>query len=109
VEHALQFEAAHISLETLRIAIDIARGCFVALAFRELEKLRCVRYALGGALDLARVGRESRPLTSQLLRAFGFCPNARVFQLAPYLLETLLLEIVLKETPVRSECAPRGL
>jgi hypothetical protein len=109
MEHALQLETTHIGLETLRVVVDITRGCLVAFAFRELEKLRCVRYALGGALDLARVGREPRPLTSQLLRAFGFCPNGRVLQLAPYLLEALLLEIVLKETPVRSECAPRGL
>ena len=109
MEHALQLETAHFGFETLCVAVDIARGSFVALAFREFEKLRCVRYSLGGALDLARVGRESRALTSQLLRAFGFCPNGRVFQLAPYLLEAFLLEIVLKETPVRSECAPLGL
>ena len=109
VEHALQLEAAHFGLETLRVVIDIARGCLVSFAFRELEKLRCVRYALGGALDLPRIGREPRALTSQLLRAFGFRPNGRVLQLAPYLLEALLLEIVLKETPVRSGCAPRDL
>jgi hypothetical protein len=109
MEHALQLEAPDIGLETLRVVVDITCSRFVALAFRELEKLCCVRYALGGALDLARIGGEPRPLTSQLLRAFGFRPNVRVLQLAPYLLEALLLEIVLKETPVRSGCAPRGL
>jgi hypothetical protein len=109
VEHALQLEAPDISFEALRVTIDIARGGFVTLALRELEKLRCVRYALGGALDLAGVGRQPRPLTSQLLRAFGFGPNGRIFQLPPYLFEALLLEVVLKETPVRSGCAPRDL
>ena len=109
MEHTLQLEAAHIGLEALRVAIDIACGRLVALALRELEKLRCIRYAFGGAIDLTGVGCKPRPLASQLLRAFGFGPNGRVFQLAPYLLEALLLEIVLKETPVRSGCAPRGL
>jgi hypothetical protein len=109
VEHALQLEAAHLGFEPLCIGVDVASGGFVSLAFGKLEELRCVRYAFGGALDLAGVGGEARPFTSQLLRPFGFGPNGRIFQLAPYLFEALLLEIVLKETPVRSGCAPRGL
>jgi hypothetical protein len=109
VEHALQLEAAHFGFESLGVSVDVARGSLVALAFGELEELRCVRYAFGGALDFACLGGESRPLTSQLLRPFGFGPNGRVFQLAPYLFEALLLEIVLKETPVRSRYAPRDL
>jgi hypothetical protein len=109
MEHALQLETAHFGFEPLCVGVDVARGGLVTLALGELEELRCVRYAFGRALDLARVGGEPRPLTSQLLRPFGFGPNGRIFQLAPYLFETLLLEIVLKETPVRSGCAPRGL
>jgi hypothetical protein len=109
MEHAFQLEATHLSFEPLCIGVDVARGGFVSLALGELEELRCVRYTFGGALDFARVGGEARPLTSQLLRPFGFGPNGRIFQLAPYLFEALLLEIVLKETPVRRRYAPRGL
>ena len=109
MEHALQLEAPDIGFEALCVGVDITRGGFIALALRELEKLCCVRNTLGGALDLAGVGRQPRPLTSQLLRSFGFGPNGRVFQLPPYLFEALLLEVVLKETPVRSGCAPRDL
>ena len=109
MKHALQLEAAYVGFEPLCIGIDIACGGLVTLALGELEEFRCVRYAFGGALDIACVGGEPRPLTSQLLRAFGFGPNGRVFQLAPYLFEAFLLEIVLKETPVRRRFAPRGL
>jgi hypothetical protein len=109
MEHALQLEAPHIGFETLRVLVDVTRGRFVALAFRKLEKLRRVRYAFGSALDLARVRRQPCPLTSQLLRTLRFGPDGRIFQLTPYLLEALLLEIVLKETPVRTGSALRGL
>lgn len=109
MEHALQLEAPDIGFEALCVVVDIARGGLIALALRELEKLRRVRYALGSALNLARLGRQPRPLTSQLLRPFGFRPNGRILQLPPYLFEALLLEVVLKETPVRSGCAPRDL
>ena len=109
MEHALQLEAPYIGFQTLRVLVDVARGRFVTLAFRKLEKLRGVRYAFGGALDLAGVRGQPRTLTSQLLRALRLGPHGRIFQLTPYLLEALFLEIVLKETPVRSECAPRGL
>ena len=109
MEHALQLEAAYFGFEPLCIAVDVTGRSLVALALGELEKLRCVRYAFGSALDLTCFGGEPRPLTSQLLRPFGFGPNGRIFQLAPYLFEALLLEIVLKETPVRSRFAPRDL
>ena len=109
MEHALQLETAHFSLEPLCIGVDVARGSLVTLALGEVQELRCVRYAFGRALDLARIGFQARPLTPKLLRTLRLGPDGGIFQLAPYLFEALLLEIVLKETPVRSGCAPRDL
>jgi len=109
MEHPLQLEAANLALETLRISVDIARRRLVALRFRKLEELGCIGNSFGRALDLARIGFQARPLTPKLLRTLRLGPDGGIFQLAPYLFEAFLLAVVLKETPVRSECAPRGL
>jgi hypothetical protein len=109
MKHALQLEAAYIGLESLRVVIDVARGGLVPFAFRELEKLRGVCYPLGGTVDFARVGGQLRPFAPQLLRSIGLRPDGRVLELTADLLEALFLMVVLKETPVRRRCAPRGL
>jgi len=109
MKHASQFEAANVGLEPLGVIVDIARGGFVALAFRQLEKLRRIGDSLSGAFDLACIGRQTCPFATELLGALRLGPYGGIFQLARYLFEALLLEIVLKETPVRSRYAPRGL
>jgi hypothetical protein len=109
VKHALQFEAPNLGFESLRVVINVARGGFIALAFSKLEKLRGVGYPFGGAVDLASVGGQLRALAPQLLRAFGLRPNGRILELAADLFQALFLMVVLKETPVRRRCAPRGL
>jgi hypothetical protein len=109
VKHPLELEAAHFALEPLRVLIDVARRCLVAFGLRELEELGGIRDSFGGALDLAGVGLQPRPLTAELLSTLRLAPDSGIFQLAPYFLEPLLLVVVLKETPVRSGCAPRDL
>ena len=109
VKHALQLETPHVGFESLRVGIDVARGGFVAFALREFEQLGGVRYALGGAVDLARVGGQLGPFAPQLLRPLGLCPNGRVLEFAADLFQALCLVVVLKETPVRKRYAPRGL
>jgi hypothetical protein len=97
MKHALQLETSYVGFESLRIGIDVARRSFVALALR------------GGTVDLDRVGGQLRPFAPQLLRSLGLRPDGRVFQLATNLFQSLFLIVVLKETPVRRRCAPRGL
>jgi len=38
-------------------------------------------------------------LFAQRLRAFGFVPDVRLFQLGVYFFETLFLRIIVKDTP----------
>jgi hypothetical protein len=109
MEHPLQLEPAHLVLESLRVVVDVTRGSLVAFGLRELEQLGGIGDAFGRTLDLARIGFEACALTPQLLSTLRLGPDGGVFQLAPYLFEALLLAVVLKETPVRSGCAPRGL
>jgi hypothetical protein len=109
MEHPFELEPAHFALESLRVLIDVPRRRLIALGFRELEQLGGIGDPFRGALDLACSGLQPCPFTAQLLCTLGLAPDGGIFQLAPYLFEALLLEVVLKETPVRSGCAPRGL
>ncbi|MGH8288674.1 MAG: hypothetical protein ACREV7_06545 [Steroidobacteraceae bacterium] len=108
-EHALELEAPHIALEPLGIPVDVARRGLITLRFGELEELRRIGNALGGAIELRDVGGESRALLAELLRALRLGPDGRVLELPPYLLEALFLVVVLKETSVARRCARPGL
>jgi hypothetical protein len=56
VEHALELQATDFGLQPLGVVVDVARGRFVALAFRELQELGGIRNPLGRPLDFARIG-----------------------------------------------------
>jgi hypothetical protein len=99
MEHPLELETAHVGLETLRVPLDVAGCALVVLGFGELEELCRVGDALGGAVELADLRAQLRPLAAQLLGALGLGPDARVLELAADLLEALFLDVVLKETP----------
>src|SRR6185437_3741946 len=108
-KHPFELEAAHLALEPLRILSDVPGGGFIALPFGQLEKLRRIGDAAGGAIDLGDIGAEARTLLPQLLRALRLPPHGRILELPPYLLETLFLAVVLKETPVARRYARLGL
>jgi hypothetical protein len=52
---------------------------------------------------------ELGTLLSELLRAIRVVPNAGLLELALYLLQTLVLVVVIKDTSSKSRCAPRDL
>jgi len=108
-EHALELEAADLGIQPQGVLLDVAGGRLVALALGELQELRRIVDALGGAINLPDLGGEARTLFPELLRALRLRPDARVLELPPYLLEALFLAIVLKETPEARLCARLSL
>jgi hypothetical protein len=108
-EHALELEPAHLALEPLGIAADVARGALIALRLGQLQQLRRIGNALGGGIDLPDVGVQAGALLPQLLRPLRLRPYRRVLELPPYLLQALFLAVVLKETPVARPYARLGL
>ncbi|MBW4051253.1 MAG: hypothetical protein HIU85_07300 [Proteobacteria bacterium] len=104
-EHALELEPADLALEPLGILLDVTRGSLIPLALGQLEQLGRIIDTLAGAIDVAEVGAEARPLLAELLRPLRLRPDGGVFELPPYLLEALFLAIVFKETPVTRRCA----
>jgi hypothetical protein len=95
---------AHLRLQALGFLVDIPGRALIALGLGEVQQLRGVRDALGGALDLGDVGAQARAFPSELLRAPGIGPDRRLFELPPYFLEAFLLAVVLKETPEGLPC-----
>jgi len=90
---------AHVGLEALSVALDIAGRRLIAFARRELEQLAGIGNALGGAVDLGDFGAQAGAFAPELLGTRGIRPHGRVLQLAGHFLEPLLLAVVLKETP----------
>jgi hypothetical protein len=108
-EHALQLETANLPFEPLGVAANVLSGGLIGLPLGQLEEFLRIADALGGAINLRDIGAEAGALLTQLLRALRLRPDGRVLQLSPYLLEALFLAVVLKETPVATQCARRGL
>jgi hypothetical protein len=52
---------------------------------------------------------ELGTLPAEFLRAFRVVPNSRLFELANYFLQPLVLVVVIKDTSSRNRCAPRDL
>jgi hypothetical protein len=48
-------------------------------------------------------------LLAELLGAIRVVPDAGLFELAGYFLQTLVLVVVIKDTSSKSRCAPRDL
>jgi len=52
---------------------------------------------------------ELRTLPAEILRAIRVAPNARLFELAGYFLQPLVLVLVIKDTSSKSRSAPQDL
>jgi hypothetical protein len=99
MEHSLELELAHATLEARGVLLDIGGGRLVVLAFGKIEELCGVGDGFGRAIQLIELRGELRTLAAQLAGLVGVLPDGRLFQLANYLFEAFLLVVVLKETP----------
>jgi hypothetical protein len=99
MEHALELELAHPTLEAVRILLDFARGRLVVLAFGELEQLGGVGNGGRRAVQLFELRGKPGAFAAELTGFIGVLPDGWIFQLARYLFEAFFLGVVLKETP----------
>ena len=108
-KHALELETLHCRGQLHDIRLDFVGRPRVRLFSRELEQFpgvaQAARQLVQAADDLFQFGA----LASELLRAFRVVPDARLFELAGYFFETLVLVVVIKDTPSRSRGVPRDL
>jgi hypothetical protein len=101
-EHALEFELADLGLHRGQIALDLAGGGFVVFGLGKLEEFDRVADRVGRAVDFAEFAGELGAFAAELLGLVGLLPDRRVFEFAADFLQPLFLQIVFKETPLRS-------
>jgi len=101
-EHALEFELPNFGFDRGKVTLDLACRALIVLGFGEFEQLRRVAHGAGGRVDLGEFGLEFGTLATELLSLLGLLPDGRIFEFAADFLEPLALQIVFKETPLRS-------
>ena len=108
-EHALEFEALDINVQAVGIRLDIPDRTQIALPRGHLEQLAGVRNAAGQSIEAADDVFQLRPFASEFLRTIGLVPDAGLLQFARDFLQAFVLIVVIKDTPLKSRCAPRVL
>jgi hypothetical protein len=101
-EHTLQLELANLRLDVRQITLDFARRRLVILGFGEFQEFYGVCDRAERRVHLFDVVGEPGTLATEFLGFVRLLPDGRVFEFATYFFETLCLEVVLKETPLRS-------
>ena len=91
-----------MGLDLRQLALDLAGRRLVVFAFGELKEFDRIADRAGGSVDVVELCTEARALFAEFLGLFRLLPDGRVFEFAAYFFETFFLEIVFKETPLRS-------
>ncbi|GAC1301197.1 MAG: hypothetical protein NVSMB10_00330 [Steroidobacteraceae bacterium] len=108
-KHALEFELLDYRLQTGDVRLDFRRRRQVAFRRGQLEQLRRVGETPGQSIQIANDRFELRAFFAEILRPIRIVPDARLLEFAFYFLESLVLGVVIKDTPSRSGCVPRDL
>jgi hypothetical protein len=105
----LEFEPLDHRGEAVGIPFDFPGGPRVGLFGRQVEQFAGVPQTACESVEVADHAFEIGALPSQFLRALGVLPDSGLLEFARYLLETLVLGIVIKDTSSRIRCDPRDL
>jgi hypothetical protein len=101
-EHALELELAHLSCDLRQIALHLTGRGLVVLALGEFKEFERVTHRACGGVDAVEFCAETRALFAELLGPLRLLPDGRVFKFPAYFFETFFIEVVFKETPLRS-------
>ncbi|MDR6945538.1 hypothetical protein J2Y39_000118 [Pseudomonas sp. 2957] len=98
-EHAAEFQLGQIFLETGQLGDDIAHCAFVVLFDGHVQQVAAIGQTAVQLVESVDDLRQRGTLAAQLLGVFRFVPDTRIFKLAIDLGQTLMLLIVVKDTP----------
>jgi hypothetical protein len=108
-KHALEFEPLDIEVQAVRIRFNFRGRTEIPFAGGKLEQLARIgdgaRQPIEAADDVFKPG----PFPAEFLRPVGLVPDARLFEFARDFLKSLVLIVVIKDTPSKSRYAPRDL
>jgi hypothetical protein len=107
-EHAAKLQRAHLGFELGDFLFYVDDGCIIALGLGQLQQFAGIGERSPGRIELLQIGAQPGAFAPQFLRPLGIVPDILLFKLADDLFQTLLLGVVVKETPEGRPCAPRG-
>ncbi|GLX15398.1 hypothetical protein Pstr01_36370 [Pseudomonas straminea] len=98
-EHAAEFELLENFAQALDFSGDVVDGALIVLFYSHVQQVARVGQAAGQVVDGFDDLRQGGALTAQALGVFRLVPDVRVFEFAVYFDETIMLVIVVKDTP----------
>ncbi len=107
-EHAAELELLEDLAQAFDFGGDVVHGAFVVLLDRHVEQVAGVGQAAGQLIQGLDDLRQLRALAAEILGVLRVAPDVGVFEFAVYFDETIMLVIVVKDTPEWSGCGRRG-
>ncbi|KGK83801.1 hypothetical protein DP64_09360 [Stutzerimonas degradans] len=107
-EHAAELELLENFAQAFQLGGDVIHRALVVFFDGHVEQVARVGQAAGEVVDGLDDLRQGGALTAQILRVFGVIPDVRIFEFAVYFDETIMLLIVVKDTPEWTGCGRTG-
>jgi DNA-binding PucR family transcriptional regulator len=85
--------------QRIKFCYGFVKGFFVVGFYSQFQQAGDIFQALAHLIKRINDGLKGGTLFTQRLRAFGFVPYVRLFQLGVYFFQTLFLGIIVKDTP----------
>jgi hypothetical protein len=98
-EHAAEFQLFEDTAQTFDFSSDIIDRALIVFFDGHIEQVTRIGQAAGQIVDGFDNLRQRGALTAQALGIFGFVPDVGVFEFAVYFDQTIMLVIVVKDTP----------
>jgi hypothetical protein len=107
-EHAAEFQTLEDATQPIQLGRDIIHGTLVVFFDGHVEQVTGIGQTAVEVVDGFDDLRQGSALAAQILGVFGVVPDVRVFEFAVYFDETIMLLIVVKDTPELTGCARTG-
>ncbi|KJS74550.2 MAG: hypothetical protein JL55_22885 [Pseudomonas sp. BICA1-14] len=107
-EHAAEFELFEDSAQTVQLGGHVINSALIIFFDRHVEQVARVGKSAIEVIDGFDNLRQGGAFTAQALGVFRLVPDVGVFEFAVYFDETIMLLIVVKDTPELTGCARTG-
>ncbi|MNO87252.1 hypothetical protein D3C76_786710 [compost metagenome] len=98
-EHAAEFQLLEDLAQAFDFAGDVVDGALVVFLDGHVQQVAGIGQAAGEFVEGLDDLRQGGALAAQVLCVFGVVPDGRVFQLAVHFDQTIMFQIVVKDTP----------
>ena len=107
-EHAAEFQPLEDAAQTLQLGRNVVYGALVVFFDSHVEQVAGVGQSTFEIVDGFDDLRQGGSLAAQVLGVLRLVPDVGVFEFAVYFDETIMLLIVVKDTPELTGCARTG-